>query len=149
MADANGAKVTQIRREQPSGRRLEDGHRLIETLCDSAVEYAIYMLDVDGVVKSWNSGAQRIQGYSAQEIVGSHFSVFYTEDDVRSGEPTRSLEMALSFGKYEAEGWRVRKDGSRLWASVVIDAVYSDSGALLGFSKVTATCRSEMPSGSV
>jgi PAS domain S-box-containing protein len=106
-------------------------------LVDSVVDYAIYLLDLDGVVQSWNPGAQRIKGYSAREIIGSNFSVFYTDEDIRTGQPERSLQIARDTGRFEAEGWRIRKDGTRLWASVVIDAVRSPSGAFIGFAKVT------------
>ncbi len=100
------------------------------------VDYAIYMLDLDGIVNSWNAGAERIKQYSAQEAVGRHFSIFYGEDDRQSGLPQRALEIARREGKYEAEGWRVRKDGSRFLASVVIDAIHED-GKLIGFAKIT------------
>ena len=95
------------------------------------------MLDLDGTVKSWNAGAQRLKGYSPEEIIGANFRVFYTDEDVRAGEPLRSLETALASGRFEAEGWRVRKDGTRLWASVVIDAVREPGGEIVGFAKVT------------
>jgi PAS domain S-box-containing protein len=108
-----------------------------QMLVDSIVDYAIYMLDLDGTVKSWNAGAQRIKGYTAQEIIGSNFSVFFTEDDVRAGEPARALELARTTGTFQQEGWRVRKDGTRLWASVVIDVVHDPAGEIVGFVKVT------------
>ena len=110
---------------------------LAEILVDSLVDYAIYLLDLDGHVRTWNQGARRIKGYTAQEVIGSHFSLFYTDDDVRAGEPARSLERARAMGTFEAQGWRVRKDGTRLWASVVIDAVLNPVGEVVGFAKVT------------
>jgi diguanylate cyclase (GGDEF)-like protein/PAS domain S-box-containing protein len=110
---------------------------LAEILVDSVVDYAIYLLDLDGNVRTWNQGARRIKGYTAQEVIGSNFSLFYTDDDVRAGEPARSLERARAMGTFEAEGWRVRKDGTRLWASVVIDAVRNPAGEVVGFAKVT------------
>jgi PAS domain S-box-containing protein len=106
-------------------------------LVDSVVDYALYLLDLDGVVRSWNPGAQRIKGYRPEEIIGCDFSVFYTEDDIRAGEPARALRMARTDGRFEAEGWRVRKDGSRFWAAIVIDAVSDSAGAITGFAKVT------------
>jgi PAS domain S-box-containing protein len=106
-------------------------------LVQSIVDYAIFMLDSRGHVTSWNPGAERIKGYSASEIIGQHFSGFYTEEDRKSGVPKRALETARNEGKYEAEGWRVRKDGSRFWASVVIDAIRDDGGKLVGFAKIT------------
>jgi PAS domain S-box-containing protein len=106
-------------------------------LLDAFVDYAICMICAYGRVLSWNSGAQRIKGYSSEEIVGQHFSRFYTEEDRRSGVPDRALETAKTEGKYGAEGWRVRKDGSRFRALVVIDAIYDDDGQIIGFAKVT------------
>ena len=100
-------------------------------------DYAIYMLDTDGHVSSWNSGARRFKGYEAPEILGQHFSRFYTPEDQESGLPARALATALGEGKYEAEGWRVRQDGTRFWASVIIDPIYDEHGALLGYAKIT------------
>jgi PAS domain S-box-containing protein len=108
-----------------------------QMLVESVVDYAIYILDLDGAVKSWNAGAQRIKGYSPQEIIGRNFRIFYTDDDARAGEPERALEMARNAGTFEAEGWRVRKDGTRLWASVTIDAVHDAAGEVVGFAKIT------------
>jgi PAS domain S-box-containing protein len=106
-------------------------------LLDSVVDYAIYFLALDGTVMSWNPGAQRIKGYRAEEIIGSNFSVFYTDADIAAGEPSRSLGVAQSTGKFATEGWRVRKDGTRFWASVVIDAVRNPMGEVVGFVKIT------------
>ncbi len=100
-------------------------------------DYAIYMLDTDGHVSSWNNGARRFKGYEAPEILGQHFSRFYTPEDRESGLPARALATALNEGKYEAEGWRVRQDGTRFWASVIIDPIYDEQGALLGYAKIT------------
>lgn len=100
-------------------------------------DYAIYMLDTDGYVSSWNSGARRFKGYEAPEILGQHFSRFYTPEDQESGLPARALATALAEGKYEAEGWRVRQDGTRFWASVIIDPIYDEHSALLGYAKIT------------
>ena len=108
-----------------------------ELLVQSIVDYAIYMLDVDGRVTSWNAGAERIKGFQTHEIVGKHFSQFYTEDDRTSGVPQRVLETARREGRFAGEGWRVRKDGSRFWASVVVDAIKDDDGQLIGFAKIT------------
>jgi PAS domain S-box-containing protein len=106
-------------------------------LVQSIVDYAIYMLDPDGYVTSWNSGAERIKGFEASEIVGKHFSTFYTEEDRKAGLPEKVLETARRSGKFEGEGWRVRKDGTRFWASVVIDAIKNEGGELIGFAKIT------------
>ena len=112
----------------------EDPFRL---LVESIVDYAIYMLDPSGCVTSWNAGAERIKGFQADEIVGKHFSQFYTEEDKAAGLPEKVLEIARREGKFEGEGWRVRKDGSRFWASVVLDAIKADNGELVGFAKIT------------
>ncbi|SEI58490.1 bifunctional diguanylate cyclase/phosphodiesterase [Achromobacter sp. NFACC18-2] len=106
-------------------------------LVQGVVDYAIYMLNPDGIVANWNAGAQRAKGYTAQEIVGRHFSCFYTEEDRARGVPQRGLATARETGKFEAEGWRVRKDGTLFWAHVVIDAIHDDAGELIGFAKVT------------
>ncbi len=106
-------------------------------LVDAVADYAIYMLDPDGHVASWNTGAKRAKGYDADEIIGRHFSVFYTEEDRRAGLPAKVLETAERHGKFEAEGWRVRKDGSRFWAHVVLDSIRGTSGELVGFAKIT------------
>jgi PAS domain S-box-containing protein len=111
--------------------------RRLQLLVEAVVDYAIFLLDTEGKIASWNTGAQRIKGYSADEIIGSHFSIFYSIEDRERGVPQRSLKSAAEKGKVEAEGWRYRKDGSRFWAMVVIDAVYSETGELLGFAKVT------------
>ena len=113
----------------------EDGRYRL--LIEAVTDYAIYMLDPDGTVVSWNPGAQRFKGYSADEIIGQHFSRFYTEEDRAAGVPKRALETALREGKFESEGWRVRKDGTRFWAYVVIDPIRAPSGELVGFAKIT------------
>ncbi|MGV3570427.1 MAG: PAS domain S-box protein [Ramlibacter sp.] len=100
-------------------------------------DYAIYMLAADGTVASWNAGAQRFKGYTADEIIGQHFSRFYTPQDRAAGIPERALATARDSGKFEAEGWRVRKDGTEFWASVVIDPIRDESGELIGFAKIT------------
>jgi PAS domain S-box-containing protein len=114
-----------------------DDERRFQLLVDAVTDYAIYMLDPKGFVSSWNSGAQRFKGYQAFEIIGEHFSRFYTEEDRAAGVPARALETATREGQFEQEGWRVRKDGTRFWAHVVIDPIRSPSGKLVGFAKVT------------
>lgn len=106
-------------------------------LVQGVTDYAIYMLDPSGIVSSWNAGAERIKGYSPDEIVGQHFSTFYPAEDRERGEPVRALETAREHGRFHAEGWRMRKDGSRFRASVVIDAIHDDDGKLIGFAKIT------------
>ncbi|MDQ3364529.1 MAG: ATP-binding protein [Myxococcota bacterium] len=118
-------------------RELVRGEERFRLLVESVREYAIFMLDRDGHVESWNLGAQRLKGYSAADIIGRHFSVFYLPEDVASGKPARELEIATATGQYEEEGWRLRQDGSRLWANVVITALRDDTGHVVGFGKVT------------
>ena len=117
-----------------SARPAEEQLRI---LVDNVREYAIFLLDVKGIVMTWNKGAERIQGYSAEEIVGKHFSIFYGLDDVVRGHPLDELAIAAAEGRYEEEGWRVRKDGSRFWANVVITALFDPHGNLCGYGKVT------------
>ncbi len=106
-------------------------------LVEAVTDYAIYMLDPEGGVTSWNAGAQRFKGYAPAEIIGSHFSRFYTDEDRKAGLPARALDISAREGKFESEGWRVRKDGSRFWAHVVIDPIRSPGGQLVGFAKIT------------
>jgi PAS domain S-box-containing protein len=115
-------------------RRSEERFRL---LVDAIQDYAIFTLDAQGHVSSWNTGAERIKGYGVSEIIGKHFSVFYPEEEVLSGKPPRELEIAAREGRVEDEGWRLRKDGSRFWANVTITALRDDAGRLIGFGKVT------------
>src|SRR5216683_1582893 len=113
---------------------IEERFRL---LVEGVRDYAIFMLDPQGRMVTWNSGAERLKGYTALEIIGQHFSIFYPPEDMQSGKPARELELAAASGRHEDEGWRVRKDGSRFWANVLITALRDESGMLRGFSKVT------------
>src|ERR1700761_7577551 len=106
-------------------------------LVEAITDYAIYMLDREGRVTSWNPGARRFKGYEAEEIIGKHFSCFYTPEEQAKGIPKIALETAEREGRFEIEGWRVRKDGSLFWADVVIDPIRDSEGNLLGFAKVT------------
>ena len=117
--------------------------RRFQLLIASVTDYAIYMLDPNGYVNSWNPGAQRFKGYVADEIIGQHFSVFYTEEERQLGVPERALRTAREEGKFEAEGWRVRKDGTRFWASVVIDPIVDEEGQFIGFAKITRDMSSQ------
>jgi PAS domain S-box-containing protein len=117
-------------------RDLAESER-IRLLVEGVTDYAIYMLDPDGYVSSWNLGAQRFKGYLPQQIIGQHFSVFYTDEDRTSGLPARALTIARETGRFESEGWRVRRDGTRFWTSVVIDAIRNDQGVLIGYGKIT------------
>ncbi len=118
-------------------RQLAETESRLGLLIDAVTDYAIYMLDPTGHVVSWNAGAQRIKGYARAEIIGRHFSQFYTADDRQKGVPQRALATAETSGRYEAEGWRVPKSGNPFWASVVINAVRDAEGGLVGFAKIT------------
>ena len=133
MLDESNKSLT-IAESKIALRRSEERFRM---LVDAVQDYAIFMLDAHGHVSTWNSGAQRIKGYAISEIMGKHFSVFYPEEDIRSGKPQRELEIAAKQGRLEDEGWRLRKDGSRFWANVIITALIDETGTLVGFGKVT------------
>jgi PAS domain S-box-containing protein len=119
---------------QPEDWRDSDLFRLLVL---GVRDYGIFMLDPGGHIVSWNAGAERIKGYTAEEIIGRHFSTFYPPEDVRAGKPDWELRVAKAEGALEDEGWRVRKDGTRFWANVIITALYDDTGELRGFGKVT------------
>jgi PAS domain S-box-containing protein len=124
---------------------LRESAERLRQLIDGVLEYAISMLDLEGLVTTWNHGAERMKGYGAEEIIGRNFSVFYTQDDLLEGAPAHALEIAAAKGTFEAEGWQVRKDGSRLWASVVVNPVHDSAGRLIGYAMVTrdVTARKE------
>ena len=126
--------VTERKRAEEAIRQSEEYFRL---LVDSVKDYAILMLDPDGHVVSWNAGAERIKGYQAEEIIGKHFSRFYSPEDIHGGKPEHELKVAATEGRFEDAGWRVRKDGTRFWANVIITAIRNKAGTLRGFSKVT------------
>jgi PAS domain S-box-containing protein len=131
------AKITRDMTERHRAQQaLLDSERSFRLLVQGVTDYALFMLDPNGFVASWNAGARRIKGYAASEIIGQHFSRFYTEEDRADGAPARALAEARETGRFEAEAWRVRKDGSRFWANVVIDAIH-DGGELVGFAKIT------------
>ncbi len=116
---------------------IKHGGRIYRLMIESVRDYAIFMLDPNGYVASWNRGAERIKGYTASEIIGQHFSVFYRQEDIATGHPQYELEVATREGRFEEERTRLRKDGTEFWASVVITAVRDETGTLLGFAKVT------------
>ena len=131
------AKVGERTRElERALARLGETERSFELLVEGVTDYALFMLDPTGKIVSWNAGAKRIKGYEASEIIGRHFSVFYTPEDIAAGIPARGLRTAEREGRFETEGWRVRKDGSRFWANAIIDAI-RDKGELIGFAKIT------------
>jgi len=132
------AKVTRDLTEQRTAQEaLRDNQAQFKMLVQGVTDYAIYMLDTTGHISSWNPGAQRIKGYTPDEAIGEHFSCFYTEEDRKNGEPQKNLRLASTVGRVESEGWRVRKDGTRFWAHVLIDRILDDHGKLAGFAKIT------------
>lgn len=114
--------------------RIEDQ---LQLLVESVKDYAIFMLDPEGNVATWNQGAELIKGYKADEVRGRHFSIFYTPEEMEEGKPAQELRIAATEGRFEAEGWRVRKDGTRFWANVIITAIRNEQGRLCGYGKVT------------
>jgi len=132
------AKITRDMTEKRQAQQaLLETERRFRILVQGVTDYSIFMLDPEGRVTNWNAGAERIKGYAPEEIIGEHFSRFYTPEDYDAGVPKRALETAREADRYEAEGWRVRKDGSRFWASVVLDAIKDEDGKLIGFAKIT------------
>ena len=132
------AEITRdLTERKKSDEALKKSEQQFRLLVQGVTDYAIYMLDPEGFVSSWNPGAQRIKGYSPSEIIGQHFSQFYTEDDRTVGEPQRALDTAARAGRFENEAWRVRKDGSRFFAHVVLDPIHADDGTIIGYAKIT------------
>ena len=131
------ADLQQRTRALEHALKLQQSEERFRLLVEAVQDYAIFMLDIEGHVVSWNNGAQRIKGYQGAEIIGKHFSCFYPPADLQSGKPQWELEVATKEGRFEDEGWRIRKDGSRFWASVIITAIRDDAGKLIGFGKVT------------
>ena len=119
---------------QLSQRQESDRYRL---LIDAIADYAIYMLDAEGHIACWNPGAERFKGYQESEVLGTHFSRFYTPEDRATGLPAKALRTAAAEGRFENEGWRVRKDGTRFWAHVIIDPILDRVGTVIGFAKFT------------
>ncbi len=131
------AQCQDVTRQREAEQGLRESERRFRLLVDAVRDYAIFMLDPEGSIVSWNVGAQRAKGWRADEIIGQHFRVFYPEEQQAVGHPEHELELALRDGVYQEEGWRVRKDGSRFWAHVTISSVFDDDGRHLGFAKVT------------
>ncbi len=134
VSDRLASETAERQRAEAS---LHGSEQQLRVLLDGVNDHAIFMLDETGVVKSWNAGAARIEGYPAHEVIGRHFSLFYTAEDRDGGAPAKALQAAAAHGKFESEGWRVRRDGSRFWASVVMEALRSPDGTLIGFAKIT------------
>ncbi len=132
-----GLKGPSIMRQRANEAPNELKESDYKILVESVEDYAIFMLDPNGRILSWNQGARLIKGYSADEIIGEHFSKFYTAEDLGTGKPAYELEVAARAGRFEDEGWRLRKDGTPFWANVVITALHEPSGTLRGFAKVT------------
>ncbi len=132
-----GAVVVDVTERKRAEEALRQSEELFRSLVESAADYAIYMLDPGGKVMSWNRGAEKAKGYGRDEILGRHFSTFFTKEDVEQGTPERHLKLALEGGSWEHQGWRVRKDGSRFWANTVLTALRDASGEVRGFSKVS------------
>jgi PAS domain S-box-containing protein len=143
IRDSSGTLIgfTKITRDMTERRQaqqtLAESERRFRLLVTSVVDYALFTLDLAGNIQSWNPGAERLKGYSADEIIGKHFSTFYTEEARAAGEPVRVLAKVREEGRFEAEGWRVRKDGTRFWANVVIDPIWDEEDRLIGFTKIT------------
>ena len=143
LHDAGGAlkgyaKVTRDMTERhATEERLRESERRFRLLVQGVTDYAIFMLSPEGEISSWNAGAERIKGYAEREVLGRNFEMFFTAEDRAGGKPERALETARRTGRFVDEGWRLRKDGSRFWALAVLDAIYDDAGALLGFAKIT------------
>lgn len=129
--------IRDVSEKRAAANALFNSEQQFRVLVQGVRDYAIYMLDPEGYITNWNAGAALIKGYTAEEIIGRHFSTFYTEEDRRKGEPERGLETARRLNTFQNEAWRVRKDGTYFWASVVIDPIYDERGTLLGFAKVT------------
>ena len=143
LRDAGGAitgfaKITRdLSARREAEERLRESEEIFRLLVASVKDYSIFLLDPDGNVVTWNAGAERTKGYKPAEIIGRHFSTFYPEEDIRAGKPERELELARKHGSVEDEGWRLRKDGTRFWANVIVTSVYDRRGELRGFAKVT------------
>ncbi len=137
LAKANEALRAEIAERNQIEMALRESEEPLRLVAEGVKDYAIFMLDAGGYIVSWNAGAEHIKGYKSEKIIGKHFSIFYPQEDIEHGRLQHNLDIAVAEGHYEDEGWRVRKDGSRFWANVVITALRDEYGNLRGFSKVT------------
>jgi PAS domain S-box-containing protein len=137
LVEVNKALQSEIAERERMEKGLHQSEERFRLLVESVKDYAIFMLDTDGFIVSWNAGAEHIMGYKSEEIIGKHFSIFYPEEDIEHGRPQHNLGIAVAEGRYEDEGWRERKDGSKFWGNVVITALRDEYGNLRGFSKIT------------
>jgi PAS domain S-box-containing protein len=137
LETANLQLRLQIAEREAAEKSLRESEERFRLLVEGVKDYALFLLDPDGYVVSWNRGAERLKGYTADEIVGKHFSQFYSQEDMQRGLPAKGLAMARSAGRYETTGWRMRKDGSKFWANVLITALADETGRLYGFAKLT------------
>src|SRR5207237_1638690 len=129
--------VSPLATQRQDETELADSEQKFRMLVQGVTDYAIYMIDPRGYITNWNLGGERIKGYRAEEVIGGHFSQFYMPEDRAAGIPGRALEIAAREGRYEGEGWRIRKDGTRFWAGVIIDRILDPDGKLVGFAKIT------------
>src|SRR5688572_8075338 len=134
---ANAESASEAADTRKSGKRTVDRDLQFRQLVLGVKDYAIFMLDSEGIIATWNPGAERIKGYRAEEVLGRHFSIFYPEESLARDWPRYELEAARAQGRFEDEGWRLRKDGSRFWANVVITSLHDEAGRLTGFAKIT------------
>ncbi|CCD36538.1 PAS/PAC Sensor Hybrid Histidine Kinase [Candidatus Paraburkholderia kirkii UZHbot1] len=139
-----GKIVRDMTDKRTAHEAVVESEQRFRMLVNGVTDYAIFMLSPEGIVTNWNAGARRIKGYRSEEIIGSHVSRFYTPEDAAAGLPQRGLAIAAQEGRFEAEGWRVRKDGRRFWAHVVIDAIRDETGVLAGFAKITRDATERM-----
>ena len=144
-----GKIVRDMTDKRTAHEAVVESEQRFRMLVNGVMDYAIFMLSPEGIVTNWNAGARRIKGYRSEEIIGSHFSRFYTPEDAAAGLPQRGLAIAAKEGRFEAEGWRVRKDGKRFWAHVVIDTIRDDAGKLVGFAKITRDATERMEANRV
>jgi len=137
VTSSSRRRVAPRSKEIRNVRELQSTDSIYRLLVENITDYAIYMIDPDGFICSWNPGAEKFKGYTADEIIGHHFSEFFTPEDRQASLPQYALTQAFEYGKFESEGWRLRKDGSKFWAYAVLDSIRAPDGTLLGYAKIT------------